>query len=352
MQIGFFPRYSKLGASSRYRFYMYYEKLLEEYPAASLALKPGLSDNYLKKLYCNGKVSKFCQVKEFLHMYFRALALPENLIIEYELVPQLSYAREQNLIGKRPYILNFDDNVWEKYRHDPALADKYDQLCRHAAGIIAANDFLYEKVRLLNDNVVLIPTVLDLEKYRNNGEEKFADFTLAWIGTPVTYQYLEQHLAELQLMTADNACTLLIIADKKLEKTRPLANVNAVYADWSEATENDLLKRCHAGIMPLTDDEFSRGKSAFKLLQYQASGLPLLASPVGENKKVVLPGQNGFLCSTPIQWRDAVELLRSDESLYKQYSKCAQSMAYEYSLQKYFPIFCEFVEKTFKLKLQ
>ena len=53
------------------------------------------------------------------------------------------------------------------------------------------------------------------------------------------------------------------------------------FENWSQERETDLLPRCHAGIMPLTDDEFSRGKSAFKLIQYLASGLPLIASPVG-----------------------------------------------------------------------
>jgi glycosyltransferase involved in cell wall biosynthesis len=193
--------------------------------------------------------------------------------------------------------------------------------------------------------------VLDLEKYSVKQFKKFDVFTVIWIGTPVTYKYLEQHLDALRMMTADNNCELLVIADENLGATRPLTSVNARYVSWSEASENELLARSHVGIMPLTDDEFSRGKSAFKLLQYQASGLPLLASPVGENNKVVLPGKNGFLCSNTADWSKAVQLLRNDQCLYEQYSSNARSMAYEYSLQKYFPVFCEFVEKSFKIKL-
>ena len=350
MQIGFFPRYSRLGASSRYRFYTFFDKFVKDGITDDVLIRDGFSDDYLKRLYRHGKVGRFRQMKEFLHMYFRALSLPEKLIVEYELVPKLSYEREKRLIGDREYILNFDDNVWEKYRNDPTLCDKYDSLCANAAGIIVANDFLYEKVRRANDNVILIPTVLDLEKYSVKQFKKFDVFTVIWIGTPVTYKYLEQHLEALRLMTADNNCELLVIADENLGVTRPLSGVNARYVSWSEASENELLARSHVGIMPLTDDEFSRGKSAFKLLQYQASGLPLLASPVGENNKVVQTGKNGFLCNNAADWSNAVQLLRNDQSLYEQYSSNARSMAYEYSLQKYFPVFCEFVEKTFKLK--
>jgi hypothetical protein len=196
-----------------------------------------MSDEYLHQLYRAGRVGLFCKLREFMRMFFRAAALPENLIIEYELVPELPYKYEKHLIGSRKYILNFDDNVWDKYRDKAALKDKYDHLCRNAAGVIVANHFLQEKVSQFNDNTILIPTVVDLEKYRQENCSKFERFTLVWIGTPVTYMYLEQHLETLQLMTRENDCELLIIADEKLQQTRPLAGVRARYVNWSSASE-------------------------------------------------------------------------------------------------------------------
>ena len=351
MQIGFFPRYDRLGASSRYRFFMFYDQMQQHKTACDLAIYPGLSDAYLKTLYSKGKVGKLRKLREFWHMYRRAGKLPEKLIIEYELVPNLSFERENKFIAKRDYILNFDDNVWVKYANDPALCNKYDQLCRNAAGIIVANHFLQEKVSALNDNVILIPTVVDLEKYRQENNRKFDRFTLAWIGTPVTYMYLEQHLEVLQLMTRENDCELLVIADEKLQQTRPLDGVRARYVNWSSDSECELLRRCHAGIMPLSDDEFSRGKSAFKLLQYQAAGLPLLASPVGENNSVVDHGVNGFLCQTAREWSSAAGKLISDNNFYQHCCENSLRSAWEYSLQKYYPIYCDFIEKSFNIKL-
>ena len=135
-----------------------------------------------------------------------------------------------------------------------------------------------------------------------------------------------------------------------LQEKRPLKNVNAEYVSWSEAAECEYIKRCHVGIMPLTDDEFSRGKSAYKLLQYQAGHLPLIASPVGENKRVVIPDENGFLAENIAQWQLAFERLEKDEQLYEKYSAGAGKMAYNYSLQKYFTIYKDFINSTFKLK--
>ena len=350
MSIGFFPRYSQLGASSRCRFYMYFQRWKAMEPQADIAISDGFSDDYLRKLYSQKRVNKAVQLREFLRMFFRALHLPENLIIEYELVPFLPYKYEKLLIGKRPYILNIDDNIWEKYRNTPALQDKYDRLCSNAAGVIVANEFLYNKVQLLNPNVCLIPTVVDLDKYNAVTCEKFDVFTAVWIGTPVTYKYLESFQEVLQSIFNTPQRKLLIVADAALQEKRQLKNVNAEYVSWSEAAECEYIKRCHVGIMPLTDDEFSRGKSAYKLLQYQAGHLPLIASPVGENKRVVIPDENGFLAENIAQWQLAFERLEKDEQLYEKYSAGAGKMAYNYSLQKYFTIYKDFINSTFNLK--
>ena len=347
MSIGFFPRYSQLGASSRCRFYMYFQHWLKSEQQADIAIFDGFSNDYLRKLYANGSVSKTVQLREFLRMLFRALRLPEKLIIEYELVPGLPYKYEKALIGKRQYILNIDDNIWEKYRNNPALQDKYDQLCANAAGVIVANDFLYNKVRAFNRNICLIPTVVDLDKYNAAVSAKSDVFTAVWIGTPVTYKYLESFQTVLQTVFNTPQRKLLVIADASLQDKRPLQGVNAEYVSWSESKECEYIKQGHVGIMPLTDDDFSRGKSAYKLLQYQACGLPLLASPVGENKRVVLPGINGFLADSAEQWLQAFSTLEQDKKLYEQYSAGAKKQAYEYSLQKYIAIYKDFINNTF-----
>ena len=347
MSIAFLPRYSELGASSRCRFYMYFNEWKKAEPQANIAIYNGFSDDYLRKLYSQGKVGRLTQVREFLHMLRRGFILPENLIIEYELVPGLPYKYEKMLLGKRKYILNFDDNVWMKYANSPALCDKYDMLCRNAAGVIVANEYLYNKAAALNKNVYLIPTVVDLAEYNAACAEKYECFTAAWIGTPVTYKYLEEFQSVLQKVFSTPDRRLLVIADKSLGSQRPLKGVNAEYVSWSAERECEYLKRCHVGIMPLTDDEFSRGKSAYKLLQCQAAGLPLAASPVGENKNVVIPGKNGFLANSAEDWLNALDSLQHDKELYDLYSKNATLMAYEYSLQKYFTVYKDIVNKIF-----
>jgi glycosyltransferase involved in cell wall biosynthesis len=69
------------------------------------------------------------------------------------------------------------------------------------------------------------------------------------------------------------------------------------------------------GLMPLPDDEWSRGKCGMKALQYMALGKPAVVSPVGANADIVQDGVNGFHARTDDEWVDRLAHLLSDESL-------------------------------------
>ena len=344
-RIGFYPRYDRLGASSRLRFFLFYERWLREEGARELpAIHPGMSDAYLRALY-GGKCGMIRKLREWFRLWHRAFGLERRLVIEYELLPGAPWAVEKLFLGRRRYVLNFDDNVWEKYRKRPLLKGKFDSLIRNAAGVIVANHFLYEKVAKLQKNIALIPTVVDESPYRVPSE-KFDRFTVVWIGTPVTYCYLERFSDALRAMSRAVDFELLVVAREALA-ARPLPGVRTRFADWSEATEAEALKRSHVGIMPLTDDVFSQGKSAYKLIQYQAAGLPALASPVGENKHLIRPGVNGFLPETPEEWAAALRTLHDDRELYRSCAENAQHESAQYTLERYFPVYRKFLLECF-----
>jgi glycosyltransferase involved in cell wall biosynthesis len=137
------------------------------------------------------------------------------------------------------------------------------------------------------------------------------------------------------------------LAKKELAKER-IPGVNMKFVDWSQEKEAELLSRSHIGIMPLTDDEFSKGKSAFKLIQYLAAGLPVIASPVGENNKVVEHGTNGYLADTPENWLECFNKLYKDNDCYSKMADNAVKSSVEYSIQKYSVIMTDFIKNAFK----
>lgn len=338
-KLGLYPRYTALGASSRYRFYLYLPAL--EQAGLHPFIKPFFPNSYLRKLYQTKQKSRLLGALSLVKRLIDAYFIPARALIEYELLPQLPYRVEAFFLCNCRYVLNFDDNVWEKYVDNPKMADKYDYLIRGAAGVIVANDYLLAKASAFNGNVIKIPTVVDLDAYGQSTLPKFERFTVVWIGTPVTYQYVLDYADTFRAMAARVDFELLVIGG---DASRPIDGVTMRFSAWSSETEAELLSRSHVGVMPLIDDAFSRGKSAFKLIQYAAAGIPSVASNVGENNLVIADGETGFLAAGTADWVEALVRLAADHDLYQKMSLAARQRSFEYSLQKYAPILIKFLK--------
>ena len=83
---------------------------------------------------------------------------------------------------------------------------------------------------------------------------------------------------------------------------------------WSQATEAADVASFDCGLMPLVDAPFERGKCGYKLIQYMACAVPVIASPVGVNAQIVTPDVTGYLATSIDDWVTALQTLRSDES--------------------------------------
>ncbi len=341
-KIGMFTRYSSMGASSRYRFYKYILPLLR--CGYDVEISPFFDDEYLERLYSGKKLSLLNIADCYWRRFRSLLSADRDLLIEYELFPLLPWFIEKLFLRRKKYILNFDDNVWDKYRRSRLLRNKYNRLIERAEGVIVANEYLYRKVRRLNENVFKVPTALDPEPYRYNAE-KFERFTLVWVGTPVTYKYIQSFASMLRTLATRIDFELLIVARKELEG-EAIRDVNMRFLNWSEEGESFILPKCHVGIMPLLRDTFSRGKSAFKIYQYFASGLPVVASPVGENRYVIEDGRNGFLPHHDAEWVERIVALHDDAALYSRVAEESAKSADEYSLEAWIPEVIHFIERN------
>jgi hypothetical protein len=90
--------------------------------------------------------------------------------------------------------------------------------------------------------------------------------------------------------------------------------------------------------MPMPDTEWTRGKCAFKAIQYMASGIPVVASPVGITCDLIQNEVNGLLASSTEQWFTQVERLVLDPELRARLALAGRrTIEDSYSLQKWAP---------------
>jgi len=219
---------------------------------------------------------------------------------------------------KAPYIVDIDDAIFHKYdRHRSAivrnaLGRKLDRLFAGAALVTAGSGYLEARAKAAGAKwVERVPTVVDLTSYRVVPRPAADRCTIGWIGSPSTQQYLDTIRPVVKQLVSTGRFRFVTVGASFAE---PLFSGHEQWP-WSEDTEAKQVAEFDIGVMPLPDTPFERGKCAYKLIQYMACGIPVVASPVGANRDIVRHGENGFLAATLDEWKGALCRLADSPSL-------------------------------------
>ena len=312
-------RYGRKGASSRLRYFQYIPYL--ETNGISITHHALLDDDYLQRAY-EGRSPDLIRLGFSFFDRLKYLVRSKNfdlLWIEKEVFPFLPPWAELWLVGRGiPYVVDYDDAAFHRYdRHSSTrvrryLGEKIDVVMRNAALVIAANDYLAERARKAGARrIEMLPTAVELERYPMSGMWGNGSFTVGWIGTPITQKYLDGMAPALSRIEG-----LRFVALGARNVVLPGVNVHV--QPWMEATEAHEINKFDVGVMPLPDDDWERGKSGYKLIQYMACGRPVIASPVGANREIVEDGENGFLAASTEDWVDALLELKKSTDLRKE----------------------------------
>jgi glycosyltransferase involved in cell wall biosynthesis len=211
-------------------------------------------------------------------------------------------------------IFDFDDAIYvRKPRHLGEPADdswwrrrKFAATCRSVDVVAAGNEVLAAAAAPYARRIVTLPTALDASIYRATSATQDEPPTIAWVGNPENLVYLEMLRPALARLAARHPALRLRVICSEFPDW-PEVRIEQV--QWSPAAEIAALAGAHIGVMPLTDDEWARGKCAFKLLQYMAASLPCVASPVGANAEAVIEGRTGYHARDASEWEYALERL-------------------------------------------
>jgi glycosyltransferase involved in cell wall biosynthesis len=225
----------------------------------------------------------------------------------------------ERLAAKRgPVVFDFDDAIFlrevsEANRWVGKLrpSGKTATLCRLAKHVTVGNETLATFARRHNPAVTVIPSTIDTIAYTPRPRPPNPRPVVGWTGSPTTVKYLEAlHPVLLGLRAA------LDFEMRVVGARLDLPGINVRCVPWNASTEADDLRPMDVGLMPLSDDEWSRGKGGMKALQYMALSIPPVVSPVGANREIVQDGHNGFHASHPAEWVQKIVLLLQDGQLH------------------------------------
>lgn len=320
MRLQILPKYSRNGASSRLRLFQFIPAL--EAAGHKVDVSSLFDDVYLSNLY-QGKTTGWIYV---IRRYFARVRLLWSLdrrvplLIEGELFPWVPYIFERLLLAGRCYLVDYDDAIFHRYDlHRVALVRailgrKIDRLMAKANLVIVGNSYLADRARAAGaENIELLPTVVNTDRYPL-AKMHCSDvpFRVGWIGTPITWSNYGKPVFDLLRKNfADKTVEFVAIG----AGTTAYKEGNLTILPWSEDSEAELLGSLSVGLMPLEDTPWARGKCAYKLIQYLACGVPVVASPVGANRDVVISSQNGFFASKPEEWQTSITALLNDLAL-------------------------------------
>ena len=276
----------------------------------SVVYKPGqmgkklqlVTRNLARRLSTIGKASKYDLVYVLREAALLGPAVFERLLYQQSI----------------PFVFDFDDAIFVSYRSPSngylsylKFASKTKTICRLASHVMVGNPYLAEYARQVNDNVTVIPTTIDTEKYRvPPPKNDSGPLTIGWTGSYSTVQHLDTLRGALKKLAETEKFRLRVIGTPSYE----LAPIDVEAMQWRAATELDDLCAIDIGVMPLPDDNWSKGKCGLKALQFMALGIPTICSPVGVNTDIIQDNQNGFLAGTEAEWVDKLtRLLRSAE---------------------------------------
>ncbi|MEW6614401.1 MAG: glycosyltransferase family 4 protein [Thermodesulfobacteriota bacterium] len=323
MNVLFIVPYPTEGPSNRYRVEQYLPYLKGK--GIDYSLQPFISSDFFKILYKRGNLTKKC-------LYFFLASLRRCLDVikgnEYDVVfvhiesfpfgPAILEWFFSKL--NKPIIYDFEDAIYlpnfttnNKFINYLKCPHKFYQILGLSSHIIVCNKYMRDLVYPYNNNVTVIPTSIDTEKF------KLKDFSfhnkkpiVGWIGSHTTSYCLEP-LTKVFISLAKKYDFYLKIIGAGKDFRIP--GVNIINKEWTLEEEVDDFQKLDIGIYPLPDDERSKAKTPFKTIQYMSVGVPAVVSRVGGNIDIVQDGVNGFLASKEEEWFEKLSRLFENPEL-------------------------------------
>jgi len=341
LKILFLTLYDEQWADSRVRVYQYLPFLDDR--GIGYKVIPIISKDLFRhgklRYYLSAGLNALFKWLEVIFLGFKYDAiLVSNLLLPLHLEKMIRFSN-------RNVVYNFCDALYTGYdaqyaARDPVriLLNRFgkiwlSRILRTSRHVLVENEQNRQFASHFCPNVSVITGPIDTERYvpRESRKSNFSSIVIGWIGGPSTTPYLgilENAFRNLSQKYSQIVIELIGAAELKVE------GVQIVIKKWDYESEVSNLQNFDIGIMPLPDNEWTRGKGGYKLLQYMACGIPCVASPVGVNADIIQDGFNGFLARSEEEWIEKLSLLIESPDLRQKMGENGRIIAEErYSIK-------------------
>jgi glycosyltransferase involved in cell wall biosynthesis len=343
MKILALAKYGSDAASTRQRILQYAEPFARS--GIDLDCQALLGNDYVRSLSDGRPVSRTRMIASYWKRMSSLAMVPraDAYWVYADLFPYLPAAFDRLLFRlKRPVVVDWDDAFFEGYSsHRSRLVrslftGKLDRLLARADAITCGNRYLYDYAAKFPAKRIIVPTVVDTEKVQPADNRRSDVPVIGWIGSPSTWPYVRPYLPLLRALVGEGRARLLVVGAGQAASADHGDEIE--FREWREDREVADLQEMDIGIMPVPDRPWERGKSGYKLIQYMAAGIPSVASPVGANCDILVPGRTGMLASSDSEWRSALGQLLDYQALRQTLGEAGRKRAVEhYSLASQAP---------------
>jgi glycosyltransferase involved in cell wall biosynthesis len=319
-------------ASERYRIYQFLPYLERAgfsctvRPFATRALHRAIQ---MERLAPKLLLTPFCYLRRMLDL--PAISGYDAVVVHRGIFPFPWPALEKMVIRRHTKVIfDFDDAI--HIGHRDTAATKYPWIYKfkygpgvngmlsHCAHIIAGNRTLAEHALQFNPHVSIVPTVVDLDQYTfRPPRTQSGQLTVGWVGSRSTSPYLLEIEPALRQLSEAHPGKIRFRLYGDPQRKLNLRNFESL--PFTLASEIEDLRAMDIGIMPVPDNDWTRGKCAFKAIQYMALGIPTVTSPVGMARELVQNNGNGYWARTPEEWFERLNLLVTDAQLRRRFSE-------------------------------
>jgi glycosyltransferase involved in cell wall biosynthesis len=279
-----------------------------------------------------------------------------DIVFAQKNIPTKRIRKVMAIINKN-VVFDFDDAIWTENTSKAALqhqnastdmsarATLIEFIQNHCAAVIAGNQYLAEFAQAYISRVYVLPTVINTQLWQRGNVQHKDKVIIGWIGTADNLFCLSVLVNVFRLLHAKyrNKIVLKVICDLPLNVSEGFEVINR---RWSLDSEIADLSECDIGVMPLEDDEWTRGKCGFKVIQYMSMGIAVVASPVGVNSHIIQDGVTGFLVRTEMDWVEKLSMLIENDDLRQRMGRMGRErVEASYSLHKTIEKFVSILEE-------